>query len=35
MKHARKIAAFAAAEELPFHGKAVLKRYEDMKSRSR
>jgi histidinol dehydrogenase len=35
MKNAPKIAAFADSEDLLFHGRAVMKRYEDIKSRSR
>jgi histidinol dehydrogenase len=34
-RHAQKIADFAAAENFPFHGKAVLKRAEDLKNRAR
>jgi histidinol dehydrogenase len=34
-RNARKIADFANAEKFPFHGRAVLKRVEDLKKRAR
>jgi histidinol dehydrogenase len=35
VRNAQKIADFAAAENFPFHGQAVLKRAEDLKNRAR